>query len=55
MNQPRKLQTRVRQYLLERRRLGFELRTMGLALRSFARYVDQHPHREPLMVELMAD
>lgn len=55
MNQPMKLHTRVRQYLFERRRLGFELRTMGLALRSFARYIDHHQHREPLTVELMAD
>jgi integrase len=55
MNQPMNLHTRVRQYLRERRRLGYELHSMGHALRSFASYVDQHQHPEPLTVELMAD
>jgi integrase len=55
MNQPMNLHRRVRQYLRERRRLGFELRTMGYALLSFARYVDQYHQSEPLTIELMAD
>jgi len=55
MNQPLNLQTRVRQYLRERRRLGFQLRSMGYALRSFARYVDKLKHSGPLTVELMAE
>ena len=33
------LQARVEQYLAERRRVGFELSTMGHGLASFARYV----------------
>jgi len=55
MNQPMNLQTRVRQYLRERRRLGFQLRSMGYALRSFAHYVDKLKHSAPLTVELMAE
>lgn len=55
MNQPINLRTRVRQYLRERRHLGFELRSMGHALLSFARYVDQCQHTGYLTVELMAD
>ena len=42
MSQPLNLRTRARQYLRERRRLGFQLRSMGYALRSFA---------EPLLAE----
>ncbi len=55
MSQPLNLRARVRQYLLERRRLGFELRSMGYALRSFACYVDKLERRGPLTVELMAE
>lgn len=55
MSQPLNMRARARQYLLERRRLGFELRTMGYALRSFARYVDKLPPRGALTVELMAE
>jgi len=54
MNQPLNMRTRVRHYLRERRHLGFQLRSMGYALRSFARYVDQLQHSGPLTVELMA-
>jgi integrase len=54
MNQPT-LQSRVRQYLRERRRLGFQLRSMGGALRSFARQVDKLENPGPLTVELMAE
>ena len=42
-------------YLSERRRLGFGLRSTGYALSSFARYVDGLGDRGPLTVELMAD
>ncbi len=55
MNKPINLRYRVRQYLRERRHLGFELRSMGHALLSFARYVDQCQHTGYLTVELMAD
>jgi integrase len=55
MNQPLNLRARVRQYLHERRRLGFQLRSMGYALRSFARHVDQLYPRGPLTLELMAE
>lgn len=48
------LQARVQRYLAERRKLGFELESQGLALASFARYVAQVRHRGPLTVEVMA-
>jgi integrase len=48
------LQARVGQYLAERRRLGFELDTMGHALARFARYVTEVGHRGSLTVDLMA-
>jgi hypothetical protein len=41
MSQSLNLRARVRQYLRERRRLGFQLRSMGHALRSFALNVDK--------------
>ena len=40
MNSTVTLQSRVEDYLAERRRLGYRLRTTAGALRSFARYVD---------------
>jgi len=49
------LQARIEQYLVERRKVGFELRSPGLLLSSLARYVGQVQHRGPLTVELMAD
>lgn len=45
----------VRSYLAERRRLGFKLRSCGLALMSFARYVDGLGERGPLTVEVMSE
>ncbi len=54
MNARVTLQARVEQYLTERRRLGFELDTMGHALARFARYVAEVGHRGPLTVDLMA-
>lgn len=49
------LTARIQQYLAERRRLGFELKSSGLALASFARYVALVRHRGPLTAEVMAD
>ena len=48
------LQARIEQYLAERRRLGFELSTMGHGLARFARYVAKVGHKGPLTVDLMA-
>jgi integrase len=48
------LQARVEQYLAERRKLGFALRSMGPRLFSFAHYVAAVDHHGPLSVELMA-
>ena len=48
------LQARVEQYLAERRKLGFALRSMGHGLPSFVRYVASAGHHGPLTVELMA-
>ena len=48
------LQARVEQYLAERRKLGFALRSMGHGLPSFARYVAETAHHGPLTVDLMA-
>lgn len=48
------LQARIAQYLAERRRLGFELDSMGHALYRFARYVAAVGHRGALTVDLMA-
>ncbi len=53
MNRSPNLRARTQMYLRERRRLGFELRSMGHALESFARYVDEWDSREPLTVEVM--
>lgn len=49
------MQTLVDNYLVERRRLGFELGKTGHALASFARYVDQLGTRRPLTLKLMAE
>lgn len=47
------LQARINDYLAERRRLGFELRSWDTYLTGFARYVVSRHHRGPLTVELM--
>ena len=49
------LQTRIDDYLAERRRLGFQLRSWDTFLAGFARYVANRHHRGSLTVELMAD
>ena len=48
------LQVKVDEYLAERRRLGFELRNMGLILMSFVRYLAQERQQGQLTMELMA-
>ena len=55
MSRPVSLRTRVRQYLQERRRLGFQLRSMGYALRSFSCFADKLQDSGALTVEVMAD
>ena len=54
MNAVVTMQTRVEDYLAERRRLGYHLRSTALTLRSFARYVDGLDLATPLKVEVMA-
>jgi len=54
MNAAVTMQKRVEDYLGERRRLGYHLRSTALALRSFARYVDGLDLSAPLSVEVMA-
>lgn len=49
------LQTRIDDYLAERRRLGFQLRSRDSFLAGFARFVADRHHQGPLTVELMAD
>ena len=49
------LNARVERYLVERRRLGFELGSPAYVLRSFARHVTAVRHRGPLTVEIMSD
>ena len=47
------MQSRVEEYLAERRRLGFTLATTSLYLTSFARFVDQAGHTGPLTSEII--
>lgn len=49
------LQARVDDYLAERRRQGFRLRSRDAFLSRFARFVAAKRHRGPLTVELMAE
>lgn len=49
------MQSHAENYLNERRQLGFDLRSTGYAVGSFARYVDNFDLRESLTVEVMAD
>ena len=48
MNARVSLQQRIDDYLAERRRLGFELRSWDTFLAGFAHYVADHKHRGPL-------
>jgi integrase len=54
MSAPVTLAARVQQYLAERRRLGFDLRSMRYALLSFVEHVRKSHHRGVLTVEVMA-
>jgi integrase len=49
------LQQPIDDYLAERRRLGFELRSWDTFLAGFARYVADHKHRGALTADLMID
>ena len=55
MNACVSLHRRIDEFLAERRRLGFELRSWDTLLSGFARHVARQHHRGPLSVELMAD
>jgi len=48
------LAARVEQYLAERRRLGFDLRSMRHGLESLVEHVKKARHRGPLTIEVMA-
>lgn len=54
MSAPVDLHARVQEYLAERRRLGFKMRSPGHALANFARFVTDTGHAGRLTVELMA-
>ena len=54
MNSTVTLQARVEDYLVERRRLGYRLRTTASVLRSFARYIDRVELTGPLTIEAMS-
>jgi site-specific recombinase XerD len=53
MNRRITLSQQAQQYLRERRPLGFQLRSMGHALRSFSRYVDRLKRCQSITLELM--
>lgn len=54
MSAPAELAARVQEYLIERRGLGFKMRSPGHALGTFARFITDTGHAGPLTVELMA-
>jgi integrase len=54
MNAVVSLISRAEDYLAERRRLGYALRSTGYSIKSFARFADDLGHEGPLTVELMA-
>ena len=55
MSRRQSLQGRVDDYLAERRRQGFHLRSRDTFLSGFAHFVAAKHHRGPLTAELMAD
>jgi site-specific recombinase XerD len=55
MSAPIPLQSRVDDYLAERRRLGFALRAHDTLLADFATFVADRQHDGPLTVALMVD
>jgi len=54
MNAPITMQSHAENYLDERHQLGYNSRTTGYAVRSFAHYVDGLGYEGPLTVEVMA-
>ncbi len=55
MSRRRSLQGRVDDYLAERRRQGFHLRSRDTFLSGFARFVSAERHRAPLTTELITE
>lgn len=55
MSRRRNLQARIDDYLAERRRQGFHLRSRDTFLSGFARFVEGKHHRGPLTAELMVE
>ena len=55
MNAPTDLQAKVDDFLAERHQLGFELHSMGYALRSLANYAASGGHQGPLTADFMAE
>jgi len=49
------LHARAEQYLAERRRLGFNARTVACSLRGLVRHIQVVGHRGPLTIEVMTD
>ena len=49
------LQQRIDDFLVERRRLGFELRSWDTLLAGFACYVADRKHRGPLTADLIIE
>lgn len=55
MNAQVSLQQRVNDYIAERRRLGFQLRSRDTLLAGFARYVAERNHTGPLTADIMVN
>lgn len=55
MSAPVTMQMHAANYLAERRRLGFGLRSTGYSITSFARYIDGLDWQGPLTIDVMTD
>ena len=55
MNAPANMQSRVQDYLDERRRLGFQLKSAGRTLMNFAQFVDALDQPCPLTSDVMIE
>jgi hypothetical protein len=55
MSRRRSLQARIDDYLAERRRQGFQLRSRDVFLPNFARFVEAKHHQGPLTAEIMVE
>lgn len=55
MSRRRSLQARIDNYLAERRRQGFQLRSRDVFLSGFARFVEAKHHHGPLTAEIMVE